>query len=183
MSGLLNSIKEATGYTPTTSDEEGNVEQLEEQDTCGGICPELTYQQRIIGFGTCFLLGYLITFASFHRLIEMIEGNPVPFATMYTVGNILALLSSMFLCGPAKQLRLMMDEKRKLTAMVYVSCLLTTIIVLCIPMIHILKLLIVFILVIVQCCAGVWYNLSYIPFGRRTVIRMIKGASLEDNSS
>lgn len=45
MSGLLNSIKEATGYTPTTSDEEENVGQLEEQDTCGGICPELTYQQ------------------------------------------------------------------------------------------------------------------------------------------
>jgi hypothetical protein len=116
----------------------------------------------------------LITFASFHRLVELVEGNPLPFASMYTLGNILALFSSMFLCGPARQLKLMMDEKRKVTAIIYVSCLVATIVVIFIPMQQLAKLLIIFILVLTQMASGLWYNLSYIPFGRRTFIKCFK---------
>jgi hypothetical protein len=47
----------------------------------------------------------LITFTSFRFFIQMIEGNPVPYATVYSVGNLLSLLSTTFLCGPKRQLK------------------------------------------------------------------------------
>jgi len=47
------------------------------------LCPKLTFQQRITGFGVCFLLGYLITFGSFSLFIRLILGNPIPFVVVY----------------------------------------------------------------------------------------------------
>ena len=37
------------------------------------ICPELTFQQRLIGFASCFAIGYMITFMSFKFFIQLIE--------------------------------------------------------------------------------------------------------------
>jgi hypothetical protein len=37
------------------------------------LCPELTFQQRLIGFASCFALGYLITCMSFKFFVELIE--------------------------------------------------------------------------------------------------------------
>ncbi len=47
------------------------------------LCPKLTFQQRITGFGVCFLLGYLITFGSFSLFIRLVLGNPIPFVVVY----------------------------------------------------------------------------------------------------
>jgi hypothetical protein len=118
----------------------------------------------------------LITFASFRHFVELVEGDPIPFAVTYSVGNIMALLSSMFLCGPERQMQLMMDEKRKLTALVYVSCIGITLILIFLPLSQTLLLFLIFLTVLVQIAAAVWYNLSYIPFGRRTFLKCIKGA-------
>jgi hypothetical protein len=137
-----------------------------------------------MGFGICFSVGYIITFSSFKHFVQMIAGNPVPFAVTYTVGNILALLASMFLCGPERQLKLMMDEKRKVSALIYVSCLFITLIIIFTPIEHQIKLLLIFMVVMVQLCAGVWYNLSYIPFGRRTFCKCFKNAvGVEDDGT
>ena len=38
------------------------------------LCPELTFQQRIIGFAVCFTVGYLITFMSFKFFVKLLEG-------------------------------------------------------------------------------------------------------------
>jgi len=103
MFGLLDKAKEAVGLTKTDSGI--LVTQADEQPEDSSICPKLTYQQRVIGFAICFTMGYLITFSSFKHFVQMIEGDPIPFAITYTVGNILALLSSMFLCGPERQLK------------------------------------------------------------------------------
>ena len=110
----------------------------------------------------------MITFMSFKFFIKLIEGSPVPFVLNYTVGNILALLASMFLCGPRRQFKYMMDEKRKTTAIVYVSCLLLTIIVVFLPIEQVIKLTLLLLFIFIQICAQVWYTLSYIPLGRRT---------------
>jgi hypothetical protein len=47
------------------------------------LCPKLTFQQRIMGFGICFLLGYLITFGSFSLFIRLVLGDPIPFVVVY----------------------------------------------------------------------------------------------------
>jgi hypothetical protein len=124
----------------------------------------------------------LITFSSFKHLIQLLEGNPIPFAACYSIGNILSLLSSVFLCGPSRQLKLMMDDARKHSALIYVSCIALTIVLIFIPMERLIKLLIIFLVVLVQLSAGVWYNLSYIPFGRRTFCKCFKNiAGIEED--
>lgn len=80
--------------------------------------------------------------------------------------------------------RNMFDEKRRETSIVYLSCLLVTVIVVFIPIpvdYSAVKLLLLVLLLIAQFCASLWYTLSYIPYGRRTFLRMIKGAfGIED---
>ncbi|KAL7578458.1 hypothetical protein ACA910_011530 [Epithemia clementina (nom. ined.)] len=137
-------------------------------------CPKLTFQERLIGFATTFGLGYLIAFFSFRFFIKLIEGNPIPFALNYTAGHVLQLLSSMFLCGPQRQFRLMFDSTRYVTSMVYLCCLAVTLVLVFIPLRpHVAKLLLLIGLTTCQFGASCWYSLSYIPYGRRTALRFI----------
>jgi Got1/Sft2-like family len=85
-------------------------------------CPQLTFQQRLIGFAVCFTIGHMIAFFSFRFFIRLVEGNPVPFALNYTFGHILQLLASTFLCGPKRQFKSMFDDKRRITTIAYLSC-------------------------------------------------------------
>lgn len=138
------------------------------------LCPALTLQQRLIGFASCFTIAYLITFMSFKFFVKLIEGNPVPFALNYSLGNLLAISASGFLCGPQRQIRNMFDDKRKLVATAYLTCLGSTLVVTFIPLPWALKLLTLCLLLITQCGASIWYSLSYIPLGRKTALRLIK---------
>ena len=116
----------------------------------------------------------LITFMSFKFFIELIEGYPVPFALNYSFGNILSLMSSCFLCGPRKQFKNLFDEKRRQTSIIYLSCLGSTLVVVFLPLNWVLQLILLLCLLITQCLSSFWYSLSYIPYGRRTVTRVIK---------
>ena len=66
-----------------------------EEQVCS-IFPTLTFQQRIIGCLTCLLIGFILSMGSTFRLMKLIEGDPEPFATMYTIGNIVGLMSTCF---------------------------------------------------------------------------------------
>jgi hypothetical protein len=68
----------------------------------------------------------------------------------------------------------MFDERRRITAITYLSCLVGTLVVVFIPLPGGLRLTILLILLITQCGASFWYSLSYVPFGRRTVLNVIK---------
>lgn len=116
----------------------------------------------------------LITFMSFKFFVRLIEGNAVPFALNYSFGNVMSLGASWFLCGPKRQFKNMFDEKRSLSAIIYLSCLGGTLGVVFIPMPWALKLGLLVSLIVTQCGANVWYSLSYVPYGRRTALRMIK---------
>ena len=116
----------------------------------------------------------LITFMSFKFFVQLIEGNPVPFAVNYTVGNTLALSASGFLCGPKRQMKNMFDDRRKMVSTVYLSCLAATLLVVFIPLPWALKLATLVGLLLTQCGANIWYSLSYIPYGRKTALKIIK---------
>lgn len=180
MSGALASIKtkasaginkaaSAVGIQRTQTEDSNNaLEEISE------LCPQLTYQQRIIGFGTCFVLGYLITFLSFNYFIDLIEGRPVPFVMLYTLGNIISLFSSLFVCGPKSLLKKMFDEKRKVVTIIYLSSLFVSIVVCFIKFNRDIKLFVLLVLLVVQLCSSIWYSLSYIPFARRAVKKCFK---------
>ena len=114
-----------------------------------------------------------MTFLSFRLFIKLVLGNPAPFVFLYTSGNILSLLSSIFLSGPSRQLRYMFDDKRYGTTITYLIALSVSIVVCFIPMKTGLKIGCLVVLLLIQMCANIWYTLSYIPYGRATVRRMI----------
>lgn len=75
----------------------------------------------------------------------------------------------------------MFDEKRYLTSVTYLSCLGTTLVVIFIPMPALLKFILILGFTLAQFCASTWYSLSYIPYGRRTALRLLKRTlSLEE---
>ena len=114
-----------------------------------------------------------MTFLSFRLFIQLVLGNPAPFVFLYTSGNIVSIASSIFLSGPTRQLRLMFDEKRYVTTVTYLIALCVSIVVCFIPMATGLKIGLLVLLLLIQMCANIWYTLSYIPYGRATVRRMI----------
>lgn len=71
------------------------------------FCPALTFQQRIVGCLSCIVVGFILSMGSTLRLVQLIEGNPEPFAIMYTIGNVLGISSSCFLFGPWAQMKKM----------------------------------------------------------------------------
>mmetsp|Transcript_29638 Transcript_29638/g.60519 ORF Transcript_29638/g.60519 Transcript_29638/m.60519 type:complete len:187 (+) Transcript_29638:33-593(+) len=152
-------------------------------DELSDLCPKLTYQQRMVGWATCFGLGYLITFMSFSLFVDLIEGRPVSFVFVYTLGHLLSLGSSTFLVGPKRQFKNMFDKTRKWTTVVYLITMFITIVVCFVPLESSAKLSILIILLATQFFCSLWYSLSYIPFARRTAKNFLRGAVGLNNQS
>jgi hypothetical protein len=49
----------------------------------------------------------LIVLSCVFSLLQLLQGNPAPFAIMYTLGNILSICSTCFLFGPVTQAKSM----------------------------------------------------------------------------
>lgn len=65
------------------------------------------------------------------RLMELLSGDPIPFAVMYSLGNILAISSSCFLYGPWTQLKQMFALTRIITTTIYIIMLGLTLFLVC----------------------------------------------------
>ncbi|KAF1319712.1 Vesicle transport protein, partial [Globisporangium splendens] len=143
------------------------------RDELNTICPSLTYQERVIGCVTCFTLGFLLSLGSTFRLAKLAHGNPAPFATAYTIGNLLSLASSMFFVGPCKQVQTMFHHKRRGSAIIYILFIFFTLTLCFSPHIpH--RVGLVLICVVFQFMALVWYTLSYVPYGRKIALSCCK---------
>ncbi|TMW61544.1 hypothetical protein Poli38472_012735 [Pythium oligandrum] len=138
-----------------------------------GFCPGLTYQERVIGCLTCFLLGFLLSIGSTFRFVKLVHGNPGPFAVAYTIGNLLSICSSMFFVGPCKQIETMFRQKRRGSAILYIGFIVLTL-VLCFSRELPHRVGLVMISILCQFVALVWYTLSYVPYGRQIVLTCCK---------
>ncbi|XP_057383474.1 vesicle transport protein SFT2B isoform X2 [Balaenoptera acutorostrata] len=107
---------------------------------------------RIKGFIACFAAGILCSLLGTLLLWVPRKGLYL-FAVFYTFGNIASLGSTVFLMGPMKQLKRMVEPTR----------LIATIMVLW----YNRGLALIF--CILQSLALTWYSLSYIPFARDAV--------------
>mmetsp|Transcript_335 Transcript_335/g.525 ORF Transcript_335/g.525 Transcript_335/m.525 type:complete len:249 (-) Transcript_335:214-960(-) len=178
MGKASNSVRGGLGLPPAASSE--GVDEEEQSVSSSFVeevseyCPQMTYQQRVMGFAICFTAGYLMSFASLKLIFKLVEGNPAPFVFLYTSGNLLSLLSSTFLSGPKRQCKNMFDEKRRTTSIIYLSTLGTSIVVCFIPLPALAKMGVLVLLLLVQMCASLWYTLSYVPYGRATAKRMLR---------
>uniref|UniRef100_A0A7S4BE42 Vesicle transport protein n=1 Tax=Chrysotila carterae TaxID=13221 RepID=A0A7S4BE42_CHRCT len=133
-------------------------------------CPALTYQQRMLGFVICFILGGILSLSALSSLPGLLIGNPAPFAFKYTAGNLLSIGSSSFLVGPVKQCRDMSAPERSTASLIYIVTLVGTLLSVFVLKVQILT----FLLVVLQMCSLTWYMLSYVPYGQQCVRRIIR---------
>lgn len=142
----------------------GMLASSQEEDDWRSIFPSLSIRERLAGFGLCIFLGFLITLSSLGSFSELVAGKPLRFATLYSLGNLTSMGSTLFLVGPKQQWKNMTHKKRRVSAAIYVFCLVMTLItVFTVPELKLLIMALVF----VQWAALSWYSLSYIPYGRR----------------
>ncbi|KAM9334247.1 vesicle transport protein SFT2B-like [Symphorus nematophorus] len=150
-----------------SGEEDGN------SDGAGGILERanqastLAWGTRMKGFLICFVLGVFCSVLGTCMLWIPGIGLAV-FAVLYSVGNICALASTMFLIGPCRQLQTMCAKERALATVIMLVCLVLTLCAAFWWKNNGLALL----FCVLQFLAFTWYGLSYIPFARDAVIKL-----------
>lgn len=157
-----------TLFQPAEAKPKEWYEEVEER-VCSYL-PAMTYQQRIGGCLMFMVLGFLISMGSTMRIISLIEGNPVPFATMYTTGNIISICATCFLYGPWTQAKKMFAPTRAIATLIYLFFMCVTLF-LAFYSGHIsFRVLLLVLCIICQFLALCWYTISFIPFARDIVM-------------
>ena len=140
-----------------------------------GLFPTLSFRDRVIGWLSCYVAGLFISILSFGSFSQLILGRPFKFAILYSLGNSIALLSTSFLVGFRAQWRNMINPTRQITSFVYLSSLVSTLI-LCLKFPEFKWAILTS--VIVQWLSLFWYSMSYIPFGqslaRRAALTIVR---------
>lgn len=159
----MDKLKRAlSGDEPRSSDEEsGFASQFRDATTLG-------WTTRIKGFAICFGLGFLFSILGAFFLAIPGKGLRL-FAIFYSIGNITSISSTCFLMGPFKQIKKMFNSTRvlaTLTALIFLVMTLVSALVL-------KKTALTFICCIIQFLAMTWYSLSYIPYARDAVMKVL----------
>lgn len=151
--------------------------QQDAKDAVTDCCPSLSLEMRVIGVVACFGIGAVLSFLSLLTIPKVLQGDPTPFALLYTSGNIVSLSGSLFLVGPVRQVKNMFKKSRWLASIMYILAMSATLF--CVFYDGLkptgLKMACVFIAIFLQFIALVWYALSYVPFGR-TCVKKVVGA-------
>ncbi|XP_078428226.1 uncharacterized protein LOC144700651 isoform X2 [Wolffia australiana] len=95
--------------------------------------------------------------------------KPIKFGILFTFGNFLAIISTVFLIGPCAQLRLMGDPVRIYATAIYFGSFFFALI--CAFMIR--SKMLTLLSIVAEICALLWYSLSYVPFARRMVSNLV----------
>ncbi|GAB2277248.1 hypothetical protein Dimus_011955 [Dionaea muscipula] len=124
----------------------------------------LSTKQRFYGFAICFAAGLTCTFLSM-----LVFLNPIKFGITFTFGNVLSLGSTAFLVGPKRQVALMLDPVR-----IYATAIFSASMILALfSALYIHSKLLTFLSIILEFGALIWYSLSYIPFARSMVTKVL----------
>jgi hypothetical protein len=144
---------------------------FQEEPACAQMCPNLSYQHRLIGFVSCAFIGWLLSFIGTLTLIGgFTTENVRTFAALYVVGNLIALAATGFLIGPKSQCIKMWAVTRRFTTAFYLIMLIVVFIVAVMKQ----NIFLVLFLLFVEVLAAVWYSISYIPFGRKIVLQFFR---------
>jgi len=126
----------------------------------------LTRTQRLYGFGGCLAIGFLLSLLG---SILLFVGQLGSFAVLYAMGTIVALIGTGFLIGFFTQIKLMFKPVRVIASVVFLASIGLVFVgafvlgneILCI------------IFVIIEYLAYTWYTLSYIPYARDAILKLI----------
>ncbi|XP_044483377.1 vesicle transport protein SFT2B isoform X2 [Mangifera indica] len=95
--------------------------------------------------------------------------NPIKFGITFTFGNLLSLGSTAFLIGPKRQVTMMLDPVRIYATALYLASIIIALF--CALYVH--NKLLTLIAIILEFGALIWYSLSYIPFARTMVSKVM----------
>ena len=141
-----------------------NMAGSNDSDNLGNMF-SLSYQNRMYAFIGCLVVGFIISFLSTLCLGVGLIGL---FGVLFSIGNLLSLFSTGFLIGFKRQLSGMFAKTRMIATTVYLLCLVMTIV----SAVALKSEPLVFLFIILQYLALIWYSLSYIPYARDAVTRM-----------
>jgi len=114
------------------------------------------------GFVICVVVGLLsIGFSLFLLPYILLPLVGLIFALLFTLGSLSLFISTFFIVGPMRQLKLICTMERIIPTLMYVIALLMTLLV----VIKLQSLVLVMLLLVIQMIAFAWYVLTYIPFG------------------
>uniref|UniRef100_A0A6B2LLI6 Vesicle transport protein n=1 Tax=Arcella intermedia TaxID=1963864 RepID=A0A6B2LLI6_9EUKA len=130
------------------------------------LFPSLSLKQRLIGFAICAGIGFLLSVIGG---LMLIFGNFQAFGILYSIGNLVTILSTCFLVGPVKQFKSMVESSRLISTIIFFVSLGATLAV----AFTIQSGGLVILLVVVQWLAFAWYSLSYIPFAQSCVKKAV----------
>ncbi|RAL51549.1 unnamed protein product [Cuscuta campestris] len=124
----------------------------------------LSTKQRLYGFAICLAAGVACTFLSM-----LVFLHPVKFGITFSFGNMLALGSTAFLIGPKRQVTMMLDPVRIYASSIYLA----SIIIALVCALYVRNKLLTLLAIILEFGALIWYSLSYIPFARSMVSKVM----------
>uniref|UniRef100_A0A0K0EJN6 Vesicle transport protein n=1 Tax=Strongyloides stercoralis TaxID=6248 RepID=A0A0K0EJN6_STRER len=126
---------------------------------------KMDWTLRVQCFIGCFFLSI---FASLCSSFLLIQGKLNGYAVLVSVGSIISIIGSLFLSGPAKQLRNMFEEKRIFATCIYII----SIIMSFIAAMVLKSVSLAIICIIIQYLAMAWYSLSYIPYAHNFIKKL-----------
>lgn len=126
----------------------------------------LTRTQRLYGFIGCLIIGFALSILG---SILLFLGQLGSFAVLYTIGVLVSLAGTGFLIGFATQIKQMFKPVRLLATLVFLCSIGLVFVgafvlgneILCI------------VFVIIEYLAYTWYSLSYIPYARSAVLKLV----------
>lgn len=127
---------------------------------------KLTRTQRLYGFVGCLAIGFVLSIVGVSMLFL---GMLVSFVLMYTLGIVISLIGTGFLIGFFQQLKLMFKPVRVVATIVFLG----SIGMVFVAAFVLSNQLLCVIMVIVEYLAYTWYTLSYIPYARSAVLKVL----------
>jgi len=126
----------------------------------------LSRTTRLYGFGICLLFGFILSLLG---SIVLFFSQLVLFAVLYILGTVVSLIGTGFLIGFFKQARLMFKPVRVVATIILFASIGLVLVGAFVLKNGILCL----IFVIIEFLAYTWYTLSYVPYARTAVLRVI----------
>ncbi|KAK0425846.1 hypothetical protein QR680_009423 [Steinernema hermaphroditum] len=152
-------INMGPGPSQTETQSTGVMNDLNEMTT-------LSWETRLQCFVGCFILS---VFCSLCSTALLFAGKIAGFCILVSLGSILSIGGTCFLMGPFKQLQKMFEPTRLIATVVYITMIVLTLIAGLV--LHNGALALIF--VIGQYIAMAWYSISYIPFARDFVSKLL----------
>jgi hypothetical protein len=136
--------------------------QKPKEDGCCRCCPDLSWEERLMGFMGCFVIGCALSISSMFSFTELLLGYPTQFAIKLALGNVLSVSSAMFLAGPRTQLQKMSDPARLGASLMYLGSIVFSLV----AALVLKSSLLTVVAIVLQSVALFWYGLSFVPYGR-----------------